>query len=292
MRKFLIYLFAVGFFYITFSTGVVWSKIIRPNFQSSSEYPPDSFPLGKQYLFIIAIDEYLHWPRLHGPVSEALRLKKVLVTRYHFDEIIELYNQEATKEAIRSCLIGFQAGRENRLTENDSLFIYFSGHGFSFAEEDWNGYWIPYNGGSDSNARSYWMGNSELTGLINKIKSNHILIVSDSCFASTLLDEKHYVDIGSEEKKYWQENYDKCSRKVLTSGGLERVPGQSIFIEILMDELIKNRKPWVDIAEIYRAIEWKGVERTGNHPGFGNLKNTNYDPAGSYILFAFPSLPL
>ncbi|HLP45448.1 MAG TPA: hypothetical protein VK469_05860, partial [Candidatus Kapabacteria bacterium] len=66
----------------------------------------------------------------------------------------------------------------------------------------------------------------------------------------------------------------------------------SIFIEILMDELIKNRKPWVDIAEIYRAIEWKGVERTGNHPGFGNLKNTNYDPAGSYILFAFPSLPL
>ncbi|MCU0287921.1 MAG: caspase family protein [Acidobacteria bacterium] len=291
MRKFPAYLFAaVAFFYIVLSTGETHAKIIRVD-QANSEYPLDTLAPGKQYLLLIAIDEYLRWPRLRGVVNEALLLKKTLVSRYHFDEIFELYNRQATKGAIRSCLIDFQAGRENQLTENDSLFIFFSGHGYTFEEEDWNGYWIPYNAGGNCNARTYWLSNSELAGLINKIKANHILIISDSCFASTLVAEDYYIPNSSEERKCWQTNYNKCTRKVLTSGSLERVPGQSVFMELLINELSKNWKSWIDMTEIYRVLEWKVYERTGNHPEYGNLKNANGDPLGSYILFTFPSLP-
>ncbi|MDQ1352679.1 MAG: hypothetical protein QG657_2985 [Acidobacteriota bacterium] len=291
MKKFLTCLLSVGLFYLMYLPGEAGSRIIPNCVHSSGNNPAASIATGKQHLFLIAIDYYLQWPPLQGPVSEALQLKKVLVSRYHFDEIIELYNKQATKQAIRDCLIGFQAGRENQLEENDSLFIYFSGHGYSFEEEDWNGYWIPYNGGNDMDARSYWISNSELSGLINKIKANHILIVSDSCFAATLLDEDHRISNGIEEKKYWQETFDKCSRKVLTSGGLERVPGRSVFVQLLIDELNRNQKPWIDMIEIYRAMEWKVVEKTENHPEYGNIKNTDFDPSGSYILFTLPSLP-
>lgn len=271
--------------------GEAGSRIISNYVHNGGNNPAASIATGKQHLILIAIDNYLQWPSLQGPVSEALQLKKVLATRYHFDEIIELYNQQATRQAIRTCLLRFQVGRENQLEVNDSLFIYFSGHGYSFKEEDWNGYWIPYNGGNDMDARAYWISNSELTGLINKIKANHILIVSDSCFASTLLDEGRSILNASGVGKYWQENYDKCSRKVLTSGGLERVPGQSVFIQLLIDELNRNQKPWIDMADIYRAMEWKVFEKTGNHPGYGNLKYTDFNTSGSYILFALPSLP-
>jgi hypothetical protein len=39
------------------------------------------------------------------------------------------------------------------------------------------------------------------------------------------------------------------------------------------------------MAAIYRAIKRKVVEKTGNHPEYGNLKNTDFDPSASYILF-------
>lgn len=240
---------------------------------------------GKQYLFLIAIDHYRQWPPIRGPVSEALKLKKVLISRYHIDEVIELYNEQASKEAIRDYLISLQEGRENQLEKNDSLFIYFSGHGQSFEEETRNGYWIPYNGGTNIDARAYWFSNSELIGLIKKIKSNHILIVSDSCFAATLVDTGRGVANPNEGKKYLHRTYHRCSRKVLTSGGLERVPGQSEFAGLLIDELNKNRKPWIKMAAIYQEIKRKVYEKTGNYPEYGNLKNTDFDPSASYILF-------
>lgn len=240
---------------------------------------------GKQYLFLIAIDHYRHWPALQGPVSEAGELKKVLVSRYHIDEIKELYDKQASKEAIRDYLTGLQEGGENQLRKNDSLFIYFSGHGQAFEGETWNGYWIPYDGGSDIDARAYWLGNSELIGLVNKIKANHILIVSDSCFAGTLVDAGRGITNWNGGGKYLQRMYNRRSRKVLTSGGLERVPGQSVFSRLLIDALNENQKPWIEMAAIYRVIKESVCNRTGNHPEYGNLRYTDFDPSASYILF-------
>lgn len=240
---------------------------------------------SRQYLFLIAIDHYRRWPPLQGPVSEARELKKVLLSRYHIDEIKELYDEQASREAIRSYLVSLQEGQENQLRKNDSLFIYFSGHGQAFEEETWNGYWIPYDGGSDIDARAYWIGHSELIGLINKIKANHILIVSDSCFAGTLVDAGRGITNWNGGKKYLQRMYNRRSRKVLTSGGLERVPGQSVFSGLLIDALNENREPWVEMAEIYQAIKGKVYHRTGNHPEYGNLRYTDFDPSASYILF-------
>lgn len=284
-NKLIIFLLLVSILIFSCSPVRHRSRVIRRNSQASENHGVNGLTIGKQHLFLVAIDRYRDWPQLPGPVSEALKLKKVLVRRYHIDNVKELYNEKATKGAIRDYLIGLQEGRENQLAEEDSLFIYFSGHGQSFEEETRNGYWIPYNGGPDMEARAYWFSNSELTGLLKKIKARHILVVSDSCFAATLMDTGRGGVDWNREKNYLNRVYYRCSRKVLTSGGLERVPGDSVFARLLREELSKNRKPWIKMEEIYQSIRRGVFEKTGNHPEYGNLKNTGFDPSASFVLF-------
>jgi hypothetical protein len=51
---------------------------------------------GRQYLLLIAIDNYQNWPPLKNPVKDARELKEILTTRYYIDGTIELYNDAAT----------------------------------------------------------------------------------------------------------------------------------------------------------------------------------------------------
>ena len=260
-------------------------KIIRSGRQVMHVQPMGKVVAGKQYFLFIAIDKYKKWRPLSGPVSETRDLKKVLTRKYHTDEVKELYDEKATKEAIRNVLLGLQEGGENALAQQDSLFIFFSGHGQAFEEESDTGYWIPYNGGRDESARSHWLSNSELTGLIKKIKCRHILVVSDSCFASTLVSSTRGGHPSFTKLNLLQRCYDRSSRKILTSGGIEPVPGDSVFADLFKRELLENTQPWISIEDIYGAIRKKLYAKTGNYPELGNLKNTRYNPSGSFFLF-------
>lgn len=285
MKRVLFCFLAGIIIYLMFFSKESRGIVIRQGFKEEYNQAIENSLPGKQYLFIIAIENYQYWPSIRGPVKEALQLKKVIVSKYHFDEVKELYNEKATKEAIRNYLISFQAGRENQLKENDSLLIYFSGHGQSYTEESWNGYWIPYNGDIDSNSRAYWFSNSELTGLINKIKSNHILIVSDSCYASTLIANEYDPNDSETILNTFPEIYNRCSRKVLASGGFEKVPEKSEFARLFNLELEKNKKPWIEIKEIYVAIRLKLMETMGYFPEYGYLNNSSCNSQASFILF-------
>ena len=57
---------------------------------------------GNQWLFVIGIDTYIHWPRLNTAVNDAKAVKDVLLSRYHFekDNLIELYDEQATRRNI------------------------------------------------------------------------------------------------------------------------------------------------------------------------------------------------
>ncbi|MCP4217582.1 MAG: caspase family protein [bacterium] len=257
----------------------------RPTDEPAHDADITAVNIGKQHLFMIAVDSYLHWPPLGGPVREAESIGQTLVSRYHIDSIKSLYNKHATGKAIRNYLKSLQGGGRNQLTENDSLIIYFGGHGYAFNEEPDNGYWIPHDGGKDKDARAFWIGNAQLTGLVKKIKARHILIISDACFAGTLVDSKRGSRDWNIEKNYLWEIYGRKSRKVLTSGGLERVPGRSQLARYLNFELMVNQKSWISMAEIYNSIAQKVYAETGNFPAYGNLRHSNFDPSASFLLF-------
>jgi len=249
---------------------------------------------GKQVLLLIAVNEYKYpeWKDLRGPIRDAVRLQEVLTENYHFDKVITLYNQKATKKAIYTVISSFNKGGDNQLAKNDSLFIYYTGHGYLDKKSD-KGYWIPYDGAGVNNKTfgKNWLGNSELIGLIKKIEADHILIASDSCFAGTLVENFKGDNFILNNFKVLNTIYSIRARKILTAGAKEEVPDDSIFASLFIDELENNKTNlFVKINSIYSKIENQIIAKTGNRvkgnkPLYGDLKGLVPKVDSRFILF-------
>jgi uncharacterized caspase-like protein len=140
---------------------------------------------GKNYLFVIAIDEYQPpVPRLHNCVSDAKAFVEVLLRRYdyfHTNTTKALYNSEATRSAIRKQLDAYC----RTLSSEDSLVIYFAGHGEVDDSITKEGYWIPAD--SKGEYQDDGFANRDVTARLREdtLKARHVLLFSDSCFSGS-----------------------------------------------------------------------------------------------------------
>ncbi len=286
-------------FFLTFSLLVKGSDV------TAGPAVVEDLDIGKQYFLFIALDNYAHWPGLDGAVSDVKRLKRVLQNYYHFDRIFELYDREATQGAILEKLKSLGKGGGNALAKNDSLLIYFSGHGEMIKEKDKaEGYWIPYDGTKkgSTGAGGNWVGNNQIQKLIENIKADHILIVSDSCFSGSLVGTFRG-DSREESKKLLRTIYPYTARKVMTSGAKEPVPSRSVFAKHLIDKLelaampvrvgnkTSQQKLFVKLSSIYVEVEdavakyTVGKKARGNRSMYGDLRGFTTDFNSRFFLF-------
>ena len=107
---------------------------------------------GDQWLFVIGIDTYIHWPRLKTAVNDAKSVKDVLLSRYHFDKkhLIELYDEQATRKNI----LGKLRYLAKNVRQDDSLVIFYAGHGHLDSITK-TGSWIPVEGGIEDASAFY-----------------------------------------------------------------------------------------------------------------------------------------
>ncbi|MCK6683609.1 MAG: SUMF1/EgtB/PvdO family nonheme iron enzyme [Thermoanaerobaculia bacterium] len=231
---------------------------------------------GRQVLVLIAINQYKSWTPLSQPAKDAEALRKVLEGRYALDEVITLYDGKATKAGI----IGLLGDLQKKLQEEDSLLLFYAGHGH-LDEMSGTGFWIPSDAGTDVIAQENWLPNSQIRGLIRNIPSRHVLVVSDSCFSGDLLDvfRGRAPDIKDE---YFKKAYSLRARQVLTSGASEAVPDRSEFADQLILALKENRKPYVDPVLLFAELR-TGVKKT--QPLLGSLQGTNHQEGASFLLF-------
>lgn len=232
--------------------------------------------VGKQYLVLIAINRYRHWTPLKGPKKDAEDIREILESRYYVDEVLKLYDEEATKGRIIELLKQLQ----NKLKQEDSVFIFYAGHGH-LDKASKNGFWIPVDGGLNENVQERWIPNSIIRGLISQMKSKHILLISDSCFSGDLL-EAWREKTPAITHEYFKRAYKRRSRQALTSGASERVPDNSEFSIQLKLALEENDKPYLDPLSIYNEIRW-GIK--GTLPMFGYLNGTNHQEGGAFLFF-------
>jgi len=85
---------------------------------------PDN-QVGKQYLVLIAINKYRNWTSLYRPLKDAGEIRETLESRYYIDEVLTLYDEQATKEGIIKLFKKLQG----RLEVKDSVLIFYAGHG-------------------------------------------------------------------------------------------------------------------------------------------------------------------
>lgn len=216
---------------------------------------------GRHFLLAIAIDAYEHCPRLFNCQKDAEDLIGVLTTRYQFEEthITRLYTQDATRAGIYDALRDLA----RRVTPDDNLLIYFSGHG-ELDEIFDEGYWIPYE--AHRNKHDQYIANSWILKALRAVKSRHTFLVVDSCFSGSLFLSK-----GVEKNIAYRSETDP-SRWGLTAGRKEVVsdgkPGDnSPFAEALIYRLRQNDKP-LGIQELcaYVVEQVKAATRGSQEP--------------------------
>jgi formylglycine-generating enzyme len=140
---------------------------------------------GKNYVLAIGINDYKHCPKLNNAVKDVRDFIALIISKYQFEteSITTLFDGEATRRGIVRAFHNLA----KKITSDDNLIIYFSGHG-EFDSVLQQGYWIPVN--AEKNEIDDYLPNSTIRDALNAINSHHTLLIADSCFSGTLFSSR------------------------------------------------------------------------------------------------------
>lgn len=128
----------------------------------------------------IGINDYEKWPRLEGAVNDA-RAMAATLRELGFDEIIEVYDSDATRQGI---LTRLGTKLKNKTSREDLVVIYFAGHGQTdtLPNQEKRGYIIPADGDT-AELFATAISMQDLRELSNQLGAKHVYYVMDSCYS-------------------------------------------------------------------------------------------------------------
>ena len=237
--------------------------------------------IGNYYALIIGVDAYSGaWTALENAVRDAKSVKEILSSKYGFDNIKTLFDEEATREAIINQFIWLV----DNVKEEDNVFIYYSGHG-EFQKSLNKGYWVPAD--ATVAAVSKYISNSDIQTYLGGIKSQHTLLVSDACFSGDIFRGKTMSVPFEDSERYYKKVHDLKSRQALTSGGLEPVmdggrDGHSVFAYYMLKSLRDNNSKYFDASQLFDRLKIPVTNNSQQSPKFSPMKNVG-DEGGQFI---------
>jgi hypothetical protein len=231
---------------------------------------------ARNFLFVVGINDYEHWPKLNNAVKDANDITSTLLKQYSFDfgNVTLLKNEQATRSNIYKSLRSLI----EQVTPQDNLLIYFSGHGYFDGVLN-EGYWIPVD--AKVNNSGDYLSNSDILKLIGNIDSQHTFLIADACFSGSLF---------SDSKRGYAENVEKFkSRWGLASGRLEVVSDGEIgknspFATATITFLNDNTKDKLAISELIQYVKMKVAETSDQTP-LGNPLKATGDEGGEMVLY-------
>ena len=129
---------------------------------------------------VIGVNDYTHWPPLDGARSDAEKVAARL-RGLGFDEVLELYDGAATREAI----LGLLGDRlRDAVGDDDLVVIFFAGHGDTETVEGGRkrGYIVPADAKRDA-VFSTAISMRELRALSDRLPAKHVYYAMDSCYS-------------------------------------------------------------------------------------------------------------
>lgn len=225
------------------------------------------------HLLLIAIDNYqdTEISNLTNCVSDAIQLRDVLQHKYFFisNNTEELINENASCDSFHKIFEKYVS----ELTEEDNLVIFYTGHGHYNSNID-RGYWIP------SDARyetpSSYFSNPDLLDYLRKIKTQHIVLISDSCFSRSILTDYE----PTKSVKNLSSLYNSRSRWALTAGQFLAYERNG-FAETMIS-VLKNATKDVLISELIQKVKEAFLTNDLQTPQGTPLRDMNHQ-AGEFI---------
>jgi hypothetical protein len=234
-----------------------------------------NFPtaIGKYYALIIGINDYTdtRFPSLEYAIRDAEKFFNALTFRYTFDEANVRLLRNATYTDIVDALDFFA----KTATKDDCFLIFYAGHGI-WEQENEIGYWLPSDAKKDSKAA--WFRNSTLVDYLRSIKSKHTLLITDACFAGSILMREVITDAPLAINRL----YNMPSRKAMTSGSKEPVPDVSNFLKYLVDGLLSNKEKYLSADVLYNSFRKAVINNSNVVPQFGVIRDVG-DQGGEFV---------
>lgn len=243
--------------------------------------PKTTIGAGKYYALIIGVDNYKgSWTPLQNAVRDAQAVELLLKGKYRFDHFKTLYDEQASRVNILNAMEWLVANT----TDNDNVFIYFSGHG-EFKKELNKGFWVPADAQTTSMAA--YISNSDLQTFLGGIRSKHTLLVSDACFSGDIFRGNTVAVKMESTEKYYTETYNLRSRQAMTSGGVEPVmdggkDGHSVFAYYFLQALRNHDGIYLDAAQLFEKLKIPVTNNSEQKPILQPVKNAG-DEGGQFI---------
>ncbi len=225
------------------------------------------------HLLCIGINKYSNGiVTLNNAVRDAKAFEKILKDKYDITNNITLYDEAATLDGIINAFDNLRT----KITKEDNLIIYFSGHGDLVNNR---GYWIPVDAVADK--RRTYLSNHEIKDLLFDLAAHHVLVIADACFSGALLQKGRSMEVS----RY----YTMPSRWVMTSGQIEVVPDglpgyHSPFAKSLLTQLEYNSKPYLSLSELWVNMREGIITNSGQTPACEPVREVNHQGGEYYFI--------
>jgi hypothetical protein len=229
---------------------------------------------GRYFAFLIGINDYqsLEISDLDKPIKDAESLYNVLLTQYTFEKENIIFLKNPTQSDIIMTLDDLG----KKLNENDNLLIFYAGHGH-WDDKGKIGYWFPTDASKNNTVN--WFRNSTLRDFIGSIVTKHTLLIADACFSGAIFKSRAAF---TEAPQGIETLYELPSRKAMTSGILQIVPDESVFIKYLVKRLEENQEKFLPSELLFSSFKTAVMNNSLNVPQFGVIQNVG-DEGGDFI---------
>ncbi len=226
---------------------------------------------------VIGLDSYTdpRIPRLIGAVPDAHAIGKLLHSEMGYR--VQLLRDPSKRELI---------GALNTLIEhagpNDSILIYYAGHGDT-VDSTGEGYWIPSD--ADPDSPRGWVSNVDIDRLLQRARSRQIAVVSDSCYSGQFVQNRKVMDL--RRVPPLSALLRRRAVTVMSSGGDEPVAdtgddGHSVFASDFMRSL-RSIRGWSNGDRVFHQVR-TGVESVlPQSPRYGAVLSAGHQPGADYV---------
>ncbi len=245
--------------------------------QAATKAGLDNYDPSRFYALVIGINEYREWTDLRSAKPDAVAVSDTLVRYFGYlpENVKLLTDAEATRRNILAAIDSYA-----KLGENDSLFIYYAGHGWM--DDNQNGFWVPTDAPLDDKF-DYISCARIVNEYFKKYRMKHLLVMADSCFAGAMMRAGEY-----KRPDAWKlpAGFSKPSRWIVTSGDLAPVEddagsGHSPFATRLLQYLKYSDEQAFGVADLYVYIR-----KNLRSEALANPLNTPQHMPGGEFVFA------
>ena len=230
----------------------------------------------KSWAIVIGVENYLLAPKIPGAIEDA-KIVAQTFRQLGFDEVVELYDKDASVRRLQQTLSDFLPRKVGR---QDRLVLYFVGHAGVTQDLDGKelGYLVPWDAQIGNVSKSVTF--EQLKEFSRRSASKHTLFFLNAAVRGWEVSAAQPLSL--EGRLAPEDDTERRAVQVLTAGDkgepLSQENGRSLFVQALIDGLNgmadRNKNGWLMASEVGDFVKQQVLERSKGvqHPLFVQLE--------------------